>query len=280
MNTPARHRRIQDLVDALPNPRQPPPPALIQRSRQPAAAPPDRQPRPPAIVVQSLTKHYGGYPAVEALTFTVPRGSITGFIGPNGSGKTTTLRMLLNLAKPTRGHATILGHPLHQPRHYLPKVGALIEGPAFDPDLSGPDNLAVHALLGRFPKARIPNLVRLVGLDQAGKRPYKAYSLGMKQRLGIACALLGNPDLLILDEPTNGLDPAGIRDLRALFAQLRTNGKTLLISSHLLDEMERLCDHVVIIRDGRLIYEGSVQSLTRGTSGLEARVLALTERPA
>lgn len=233
---------------------------------------------PAAIEVRSLTKAFGPRLALDRLSFRVPRGGITGFVGPNGSGKTTTIRILLRLAKPTSGGANVLGQPVSAPTRFLPKVGALIEGPAFDPHLSAARNLRVHAHLGKHPMSRIVPLLKLVGLEGAGPKRYGAFSLGMKQRLGVAAALLGDPELLILDEPTNGLDPAGIRDMRALFDRLRRLGKTLLISSHLLAEMERVCDHIVLIHDGRLLYQGPVHALSRGRiGGLEERVLALTE---
>jgi ABC-2 type transport system ATP-binding protein len=252
--------------------------SYVDRKPRPVATSLAKPPvRPAAIDVRGLTKRFGQRTAVDGLSFQVPRGSITGFVGPNGSGKTTTIRMLLHLARPDSGQASVLGHGLDEPRAYLPKLGALIEGPAFDPGLSAARNLRVHALLGRHPTSRIPALLELVDLADAGTKPYHAFSLGMKQRLGIAAALLGDPELLILDEPTNGLDPAGIRDMRGLFMRMRDAGKTLFVSSHLISEVERICDHLVVIHDGRLTYQGSVAALGDGRGTLEDRLLDLIE---
>ena len=164
----------------------------------------------PAISVSNLSKRYGDVLAVNSASFEVPLGTICGFVGPNGSGKTTTIRMLLGLIKPTEGSGSIIGNSIAHPEKYLKEVGAMIEGPAFYPALSGEENLKVLATLGGLPTDRVKELIRTVGLEGRGHSKYKTYSLGMKQRLGIAAALLPNPKLLILDEPTNGLDPEGI----------------------------------------------------------------------
>lgn len=169
-----------------------------------------------AIEVSGLTKRYEKLTAVESATFSVPRGTICGFVGPNGAGKTTTIRMLLGLITPTSGTGTVLGHSILEPAKYLGSVGAMIEGPAFYPALSGAENLRVLATLGGFDADRVDSLIDQVGLAGRGGDKYKTYSLGMKQRLGIAAALLPNPKILILDEPTNGLDPEGVQEIRDL----------------------------------------------------------------
>jgi ABC-2 type transport system ATP-binding protein len=191
----------------------------------------------------------------------IPAGSVCGFVGPNGAGKTTTIRMLLGLVRPTAGSGTILGGSLFEPATYLHKVGALIEAPAFYPQLSGRENLKVLARLGQLPLAAVdPVLERSGLLARAGDR-YRSYSLGMKQRLGIAAAMLADPELLILDEPTNGLDPAGIVEMRGLIKSFASDGITVLVSSHLISEIEQICDYVVMIRAGRLVHQGSVAEL-------------------
>jgi ABC-2 type transport system ATP-binding protein len=210
----------------------------------------------PAISIDRLTKRYGDRAAVDQLTVDIPRGAVAGFIGPNGAGKTTTMAMLLGLVRPTSGHAEVLGQPISRPDRYLDRVGALLEGPALWPSLTSTENLTVLARLGGHDEARIPEVLELVGLtDRAGDR-FGRYSLGMKQRLGIAAALLGRPDLLILDEPTNGLDPVGMSDTRELVARIAAQDRTVLVSSHLLGELEQICDFLLIIEDGRLVYSG------------------------
>jgi ABC-2 type transport system ATP-binding protein len=225
-----------------------------------------------AIQTQGLTKRYGKRTVVEALDLSVPTGVIAGFVGPNGSGKTTTLRMLLGLVRPDGGTGQVLGVPLTDPERYLPRVGALIESPAFYPGLSGERNLAVQAVLAGIDQARIPAVLDRVGLAERGGDPYRTYSLGMKQRLGIAAALLGDPALLILDEPTNGLDPSGIREMRQLLRSLAADGRTVFVSSHLLAEIEQVCDWLVIIEQGRRVFEGSTVELLAG--GGDTLVLA------
>src|SRR5436305_1459679 len=191
-----------------------------------------------AIETQGLSKHFGKRTAVDDLTIRVPAGTITGFVGPNGAGKTTTLRLLLGLVRPNAGSATILGHALTEPEHYLPRVGALIEAPAFYPSLSGRTNLEVLAHLGGHPCSRVGQLLELVELSDRRSDPVRKYSQGMKQRLGVAMALLPDPDLLILDEPANGLDPLGIIGMRDVLRRLRVQGKTIFLSSHLLGASE------------------------------------------
>jgi ABC-2 type transport system ATP-binding protein len=221
-----------------------------------------------AIETSGLTKRYDGRDAVADLSMRVPLGQVVGFVGPNGAGKTTTIRMLLGLIRPTAGAGKVLGHPISQPTAYLPRVGALIEAPAFYAHLSGEANLRVLCRLGGFDDARIPGLLAQVGLGERGGEPYKRYSLGMKQRLGIAAALLPDPDLLVLDEPTNGLDPAGILEIRKFLRVLADSGKTVFVSSHLLSEIERMCDHVVMLRKGRLVFQGTMEELVARGAGL------------
>ena len=216
---------------------------------------------PLAVSTTGLTKRFGDRTVVDDVGLAIPSGSVCGFVGPNGAGKTTTIRMLLGLVRPTSGGGTILGGSLSEPGTYLDKVGALIEAPAFYPQLSGRENLKALARLGRIPLAAVdPVLERSGLLARAGDR-YRSYSLGMKQRLGIAAAMLAGPELLILDEPTNGLDPAGIVEMRALIKSFADDGITVLVSSHLISEIEQICDHVVMIRAGRLVYQGSVAEL-------------------
>jgi ABC-2 type transport system ATP-binding protein len=224
---------------------------------------------PLAVRVDRLTKHFGRRVAVDDASFCVPVGTVTGFVGPNGAGKTTTLRMLVGLVRPTSGAAEVLGRSIESPATYLGRVGALIEGPAFYPGLSGWRNLEVLTTLGRCDPARIGVVLALVGLTDRAHDLYRTYSLGMKQRLGIAAALLREPEVLILDEPTNGLDPAGIRDMRELVARIAGSGLAVLISSHLLAEVQSVCDWLVIVERGHLVYEGTIDALLeQGTEGL------------
>ena len=214
-----------------------------------------------AISVKDLSKKYGTGFAVSHTNFEVPLGTICGYVGPNGAGKTTTIRMLLGLISPTGGDAQILGEPISSPDKYLPNVGAMIEGPAFYPALSGAENLRVLATLGGFPQERVDQLLAQVGLADRGGSKYKTYSLGMKQRLGIAAALLPDPKLLILDEPTNGLDPEGIQEIRQLLRSLADNGTTVFVSSHLLSELELISEYLVMLRKGEVVFAGPIQEL-------------------
>ena len=216
---------------------------------------------PLALDVADLSKKYGDRMALSHANFEVPLGSICGFVGPNGSGKTTTIRMLLGLIKPTTGSGHVLGESITQPEKYPPNVGAMIEGPAFYPALTGKQNLAVLAKLGGFATEPIQELLNLVDLGDRGDSKFKTYSLGMKQRLGIAAALLPNPKLLVLDEPTNGLDPAGIHEIRTLLRKLADNGTTVFVSSHLLSEIEMISDYLVMLRQGKVIFSGKTIDL-------------------
>ena len=214
-----------------------------------------------AISVSDLSKKYDDRLAVSHINFEVPIGTVCGFVGPNGSGKTTTMRMLLGLITPTTGQGHILGEPIEHPERYLSRVGAMIEGPAFYPALSGHENLMVLARLGGFPIERVQTLLEKVGLGERGKSKYKTYSLGMKQRLGIAAALLPEPKLLMLDEPTNGLDPEGIQEVRALLRSLADDGTSVFVSSHLLSELEIISDHIVMLRKGEIVFAGPIGDL-------------------
>jgi ABC-2 type transport system ATP-binding protein len=230
----------------------------------------------PVVVTDRLTKRYGARTAVDGLDMEVPAGVVAGFVGANGAGKTTTLRMLLGLVRPTSGTATVLGHPLTDPAGYLPSVGALIESPSFYPGLSGERNLRVQTTLAGLPGSRIPAVLEVVGLSDRGGDPYKSYSLGMKQRLAIASALLGEPELLVLDEPTNGLDPTGIREMRELLRQVADGGLTVLVSSHQLSELQQVCDHLVMVDHGRRVFQGTTSELlAAGTD----RVVLAAEHP-
>ncbi|TWD14969.1 ABC-2 type transport system ATP-binding protein [Streptomyces sp. T12] len=226
------------------------------------------------VVTRGLTKRYrGGQLAVDDLRLTVPAGSVFGFLGPNGSGKTTTIRMLMGLIEPTSGTAHVLGRPMpRSARAVLPHVGALIEGPALYGFLSGRDNLlrldaADPTADPRTRKARVAAALDRVGLTAAAGKKARAYSLGMKQRLGLAAALLRPRRLLVLDEPTNGLDPQGMREIRSLVRELATDGTTVFLSSHLLDEIEQVCTHVAVMARGRLITQGPVADLAAGARG-------------
>jgi ABC-2 type transport system ATP-binding protein len=214
-----------------------------------------------AVQTQQLTKRFGERTVVDQVDLAIPTGSVCGFVGPNGAGKTTTIRMLLGLVRPTSGGGSVLGRPLTDPPSFLRRVGALIEAPAFYPSLSAVDNLLVLARLGGVDRSAIEPTLQRVGLADRAADSFRSYSLGMKQRLGIAAALLVTPSLLLLDEPTNGLDPGGILEMRGLVRSLADDGITVFISSHLLAEVEQICDHLVMIRNGRLVFQGSVTEL-------------------
>ncbi|WP_460068496.1 ABC transporter ATP-binding protein [Streptomyces sp. YKOK-I1] len=238
----------------------------------------------PVIHTHALTKRYhGGQLAVDRLDLTVPAGSVFGFLGPNGSGKTTTIRMLMGLIEPTSGAARVLGRPVPRAaRTVLPQVGALIEGPALYGFLSGRDNLLRYDAADptadpRTRRTRAAAALERVGLTAAAGKKAKAYSLGMKQRLGLAAALLQPRRLLVLDEPTNGLDPQGMREIRSLVRELASDGTTVFLSSHLLDEIEQVCTHVAVMAQGRLITQGPVAELAAGARG---RLVVITPDPA
>jgi ABC-2 type transport system ATP-binding protein len=217
-----------------------------------------------AVLTTGLTKRFGVRTVVDGVDLAIPGGSVCGFVGPNGAGKTTTIRMLLGLIRPTSGTGSILGGSLADPGSYLHKVGALIESPAFYPQLSGRDNLKALTRLGQIPPSVIEPVLERTGMTARAGDKYRSYSLGMKQRLGIAAALLASPELLILDEPTNGLDPGGIVEMRGLIRSFADDGITVLVSSHLISEIEQVCDHIVMIRGGRLVHQGPVAELAAG----------------
>ncbi|HEX6547199.1 MAG TPA: ABC transporter ATP-binding protein [Candidatus Dormibacteraeota bacterium] len=221
------------------------------------------------VETRGLTKHYGAIVAVDRLDLSVRRGEVYGFLGPNGAGKTTTLRMLLGLIKPTAGTATVAGQPPGAPSG-LARVGAMVESPAFYPYLSGRDNLRVIAALTGAPAPRIDHVLDVVELMPRAGHKFSTYSMGMKQRLGVAAALLKEPDLLILDEPTNGLDPQGMIDMRNLIIELGRGDRTVLVSSHLLSEVEQMCTRVGVIQKGKLVAEGAIDEL-RGEAGIYVR---------
>jgi ABC-2 type transport system ATP-binding protein len=219
-----------------------------------------------SIRTTGLTKDFGDLRAVDNINMDLPQGGVAGFVGPNGSGKSTTIRMLLGLIKPTSGEAEVLGHSIGNPSAYLHRVGGLIEAPAFYPSLTGEENLRVFAALGGFARGRIAEMLGVVGLSDRGGDKYKNYSLGMKQRLGIALALLPDPDLLVLDEPTNGLDPQGIVEIRSLLMELGASGKTVFVSSHLLAEIQAACDSIVMIDHGGVVFGGTMVDLLNRNS--------------
>ena len=214
-----------------------------------------------AVDLTGLTKVYGTRPVVSSLDLRIRKGSICGLVGPNGAGKTTAIRMVLGLIQRDGGQGHVLGSDLDDRIGYLPKVGALIEGPAFTPSLSARKNLLVMSRLIGLPDSRADEVLEQVGLADRAKDKAKSYSLGMRQRLGIAAALLTSPELLVLDEPTNGLDPAGIREIRDLLRRLANSGVAVLVSSHLLGELEAICDDVVVINNGVVSYSGSVSGI-------------------
>lgn len=234
--------------------------------------------RGPAIDVRGLTKRYGSVLAVESLSFSLAPGTITGFLGPNGAGKTTTLRMLLGLAQPTAGQALVFGRHYRELEHPARRVGAVLESGDFDPGRSGRNHLRTLALATSIPRSRVEELLELVELKAAADRPVRTYSLGMRQRLGLASALLGDPELLVLDEPANGLDPAGVHWLRGFLRQFADHGRTVLISSHVLAEVAQTVDQVLILSRGRLITNARLDQLTDAGQSLEDLYLELTAK--
>ncbi|MFI6043121.1 ABC transporter ATP-binding protein [Nocardia sp. NPDC051321] len=221
------------------------------------------------VVTRGLTKRYGAQAAVDGVSMSVAAGEIYGFLGPNGAGKTTTLRMLVGLIRPSDGTATVAGHAPGDPA-VVRRIGVLIEGPGFYPYLSGRDNLRVLAKYRGIGTAEVEDALDRVGLTDRADDKFRTYSLGMKQRLGVGAALLGRPDLLILDEPTNGLDPRGMAEMRELITTLAADGHTVLLSSHMLSEVQEICDRVGVISRGKLLVESTVAEL-RGASSLLLR---------
>ena len=223
------------------------------------------------IQTDALTKRYGRVLAVDGLSIQVPRGHVFGLLGPNGSGKTTVMRMLLGLATPTSGSFNLFGAATNH-RQALHRIGAIVETPSFYPYLSGRRNLAYfQGISGRGTPQELDRLLHKIGLLDRANDAFRTYSLGMKQRLGLAYSLLGDPELLFLDEPTNGMDPAGMVEVRDLIGSLGTGGKTVLLSSHLLNEVEQVCDSVVILSKGKLIAQGPVASLLQSKAQVRIR---------
>jgi ABC-2 type transport system ATP-binding protein len=223
----------------------------------------DMSPAPAAIVVEGLTKRYGEVTAVDDLSFSVRRGAVTGFLGPNGAGKTTVLKAIVGVARPTAGRAFINGTSIDSVASDARTVGVYIEPCGAHPGRSGRDHLRSLAALAGLPRSRVDELLAIVGLEPAGGRRVGKYSMGMRQRLGLASALLGDPDILVLDEPLNGLDPQGIRWVRRLLRERAAGGRTVLLSSHVLTEAAQTVDDVVVIHKGRLVRQGSIEELER-----------------
>ena len=252
----------------------------IATSQTLTLAPPERRLRAksyPAVVrVDHLTKRFGSLVAVDDLTFGLEAGTVTAFLGPNGAGKTTTLRVLLGLMRPTAGEALVFGRRYAEHPDPARRVGAVLESAAFHPGRSGREHLIALALAAGLPMVRADEVLRLVDLDHAARRRVTTYSLGMRQRLGLAAALLGDPELLVLDEPTNGLDPEGVHWMRTFIRDFASDGKTVLVSSHLLAEVSQTVDRVVIIDRGKLVTSGRLDELVQGSTTLESVFLELT----
>ena len=238
-----------------------------------------------AIETRALTRRFGAQTAVSSIDLAVPRGSVFGFLGPNGSGKTTTIRMIVGLIQPTSGESFVLGEPMpHSWRSVLPRVGALVEGPAFAPYLSGAANLSRFDAADRDSdrqsrRSRVEAALARVGLSHAAGKHVKAYSLGMKQRLGLANAMLRPRELLVLDEPTNGLDPQGTREVRSLIRSFAADGTTVFVSSHLLAEIEQLCSHAAVMSAGAIVAQGTLDDL-RGPDATTVMVRTPDVEPA
>jgi ABC-2 type transport system ATP-binding protein len=237
-------------------------------------------PSSPAVSARALSKHFGDLVAVDNLTFSLAPGTVTGFLGPNGAGKTTTLRLLLGLAEPTAGDALVFGHPYGDLDDPIRRVGAVLEMGDFHPGRSGRDHLRMMALAARIPPERVDEVLELVELERAARRRVQGYSLGMRQRLGLAGALLGDPELLMLDEPANGLDPEGVHWLRGFLRGFAQQGRTVLVSSHVLAEVAQTVDRVMIIDRGRLLRTAPLDELTENARTLEDVFLELTAREA
>jgi len=230
---------------------------------------------PPITIARGLTKVYGGVAAVDNFTAEVQPGRVTGFLGPNGAGKSTALRCLVGLSRPTKGRTRILAKRYPQLKNPIHHVGAVLDSRGFHPGLTGYQNLRVLASMGGLPGSRVDEVLAQVELSDARNKRVKGYSLGMKQRLSLAAALLGDPDVLILDEPANGLDPAGIAWLRGFIAEQAHAGKTVLVSSHQLAELQNVVDDVIIINRGKLVASGTLEEITGGQT-LEEAFLRLT----
>ncbi|MFN3840073.1 MAG: ABC transporter ATP-binding protein [Cyclobacteriaceae bacterium] len=219
------------------------------------------------LSIQNLTKHFGRIRAVNSLNLEVKSGQVFGMLGPNGSGKTTTLGMLMGVTNPTSGNFYWFGE--EPTPHIRKKIGAVLEHPIFYPYLSGQKNLELNAMIKQCPEQNIPRVLELVELTDRKDDKYKTYSLGMKQRLAIASALLNDPTVLILDEPTNGLDPMGIAEIREIIRKIAVQGKTIILASHLLDEVQKVCTHFAVLKKGNLIYTGPVGEVGSGSEVVE-----------
>jgi ABC-2 type transport system ATP-binding protein len=242
----------------------------------PESEAPDVSSAATVVEARGLSKSYGAIRAVDNLTFTIQRATITGFLGPNGAGKTTTMRLLLGLAAPTAGEALIFGRPYRQLARPVSRVGAVLESNDFDPGRSGRNHVRAIARATSISDARVDQVLEMVELQEAACRPVRGYSLGMRQRLGFAVALLGDPDLLVLDEPANGLDAAGVHWLRSFLRRFASQGRTVLLSSHLLAELTQTVDSVLIIAHGRLLAHRRLDELDGGADALESYYLELT----
>jgi ABC-2 type transport system ATP-binding protein len=229
------------------------------------------------IAVRNLTKRFGSVRAVDSLSFAVAPGVVTGFLGPNGSGKSTTLRMIMGLDAPDRGTATIDGRPYRTLRWPLREVGAMLDARSFQPGRTARSHLAALAASNGIARGRVDEVLGVVGLHDAAGRRAGTFSLGMAQRLGVATALLGDPGVLLLDEPVNGLDPDGIRWIRQLLASLAAEGRTVFVSSHLISETEQMAEQLVVIGRGRLLAAGPARELAAGAGSLEEAFFRLTE---
>jgi ABC-type multidrug transport system ATPase subunit len=221
----------------------------------------------PILSIKNLTKHFGKIHAVNNLNLNVHRGQVFGMLGPNGSGKTTTLGMLMGVTNPTAGSFSWFGE---EPSHHVrKKIGAVLEHPIFYPYLTGQKNLELNAMIKQCPAENIPKVLDIVELTDRRDHKYKTYSLGMKQRLAIASALLNDPTILILDEPTNGLDPMGIAEIRELIKKIAANNKTIILASHLLDEVQKVCTHFAVLNKGHLVHAGPVEDVSKGNETVE-----------
>ena len=241
--------------------------------REPVESPPEDQ---AVVSCRELTKHYGDLVAIDGITFSLHPGTVTGFLGPNGAGKTTTLRLLLGLAEPSGGEALIFGRRYRELEQPIRRVGAVLESTDFHPSRSGRDHLRTLALAAELPLSRVEEVLKQVGLGAAADRRVKSYSLGMRQRLGLAASLLGDPELLVLDAPANGLAPAGVHWLRGFLQTLAAQGRSVLISSHLLAEVAQTVDQILIIDHGRLLASGRLDDIASNGRTLEEVYLELT----
>lgn len=230
-----------------------------------------------AVQVRGLTKRFGGQLAVDDVSFDLPTGKVVGFLGPNGAGKSTTLRMIIGLTAPTDGTSTIFGTPFHDLDDPARTVGSIVDGVEYHPGRRAIEELRISALAAGIPRSRCDEVIELVGLQDAARKRVGKYSLGMRQRLGIAQALLGDPKVLLLDEPANGLDPEGIHWVRQLLRHLADEGRAILVSSHLLGEISRLADEVLVIRRGQIVTHASVDELTASATGSAIAVSSLDD---